>query len=318
MLGHLKEKIRVSQTRIIEWMQRFDGKVNVSFSGGKDSTVLLDLVRRVDPSVKAIYCDTGLEGRQSRKFAINTPNTLVLKPTLTFYDVILKYGYPVISKEVALCIRYARRGAPWALNYLNGLKSNGEPSVYKKNFSNYKYLIDAPFKISDECCGVMKEKPLFDYQKKTGEQPFVAILAEESFRRTTAWRKTGCNAFDSQKPKSKPLSFWNEQDILNYILMTGIDYSPEYGEIVTTGKILKNGKPQLKTTKLKRTGCEFCMFGVQREKKAPNRFEILKEKDPRRYEYVIGGGEFDENGMWQPNKKGLGLAFVLDYMGIRY
>lgn len=43
----LERKIRVTQTRIMEWYMRYDGQVFISFSGGKDSTVLLDLARRV-------------------------------------------------------------------------------------------------------------------------------------------------------------------------------------------------------------------------------------------------------------------------------
>ena len=57
----LEEKIQISTARIIEWYEHWDGKVAVSFSGGKDSTVLLDLVRNVYPDVIAVYSDTGLE-----------------------------------------------------------------------------------------------------------------------------------------------------------------------------------------------------------------------------------------------------------------
>lgn len=55
----LEQKIRSAQTRIIEWYQRWEGGVYVSFSGGKDSTVLLDLVRRIYPEVPAVFVDTG-------------------------------------------------------------------------------------------------------------------------------------------------------------------------------------------------------------------------------------------------------------------
>jgi 3'-phosphoadenosine 5'-phosphosulfate sulfotransferase (PAPS reductase)/FAD synthetase len=42
----LQRKVQVTQTRIIEWYMRWGGQVFISFSGGKDSTVLLDLERR--------------------------------------------------------------------------------------------------------------------------------------------------------------------------------------------------------------------------------------------------------------------------------
>ncbi len=73
---------------------------------------------------------------------------------------------------------------------------------------------------------------------------------------------------------------------------------------------------KLKTTGCDRTGCIFCMFGCHLEKE-PNRFQRLKETHPRQYEYCINGGEMVE-GKWQPNKEGLGLAKVLDYIGVNY
>ena len=59
------------------------------------------------------------------------------------------------------------------------------------------------------------------------------------------------------------------------------------------------------------------MFGCHLEKE-PNRFQRLKETHPRQYEYCIGGGEYDESGIWQPSKQGLGLGKVLDYIGVKY
>ena len=53
-------KIKMSKQRIREFYEHFDGKVYISFSGGKDSTVLLHLVRSLYPNVKAVYIDTGL------------------------------------------------------------------------------------------------------------------------------------------------------------------------------------------------------------------------------------------------------------------
>ena len=43
----LERKIQVTQTRLLEWYQKNDNKCYVSFSGGKDSTVLADLVARI-------------------------------------------------------------------------------------------------------------------------------------------------------------------------------------------------------------------------------------------------------------------------------
>lgn len=105
----LERKIQVTQTRIIEWYQRNNGKVYVSFSGGKDSTVLLDLVRRIYPDVPAVFIDTGLEYPELREFVKTIPNVTWLKPKMNFRKVIEKYGYPVISKEVSKRVHWGKR-----------------------------------------------------------------------------------------------------------------------------------------------------------------------------------------------------------------
>ena len=97
----LERKIQVTQTRIIEWHKHWEGKVYVSFSGGKDSTVLLDLARRIYPDIEAVFVDTGLEYPEIRQFVKTKENVTILKPKIRFDEVIKKYGYPVISKDVS-------------------------------------------------------------------------------------------------------------------------------------------------------------------------------------------------------------------------
>jgi 3'-phosphoadenosine 5'-phosphosulfate sulfotransferase (PAPS reductase)/FAD synthetase len=175
----------------------------------------------------------------------------------------------------------------------------------------------------------MKKKPAHHYQKSTGRMPIIATMADESMIRRNAWLKNGCNAFDAKSPKSQPMSFWTHQDILHYIKKNDIPICSVYGEIVIDqdsefdGQMnlidyLGDYEPEdtLKTTGCDRTGCIFCMFGCHLEKE-PNRFQRLKETHPRQYEYCIGGGEMVD-GKWQPNKQGLGLGHVLDYIGVDY
>ena len=65
---HLSRKVQITTARIIEWYQHYDGKVYVAFSGGKDLTVLFDIVRRIYPDVPAVFSDTGLEYPEVRAF----------------------------------------------------------------------------------------------------------------------------------------------------------------------------------------------------------------------------------------------------------
>lgn len=104
----LERKILISQTRIIEWNQHWKGNVCVSFSGGKDSTVLLNLVHKINPDVPAVFSNTGLEYPEIQKFSREN-NAVFLTPKMRFNEVINVYGYPLIGKEVAGFISYARK-----------------------------------------------------------------------------------------------------------------------------------------------------------------------------------------------------------------
>ena len=106
----LAVKVPKSDQRIKEWVDYFgiDG-VYVSFSAGKDSTVLLDRARKLYPNMKAAFVDTGLEDPKIREFVKSFENVDWLKPKKNFKQVILEYGYPLISKEVAECVSGARK-----------------------------------------------------------------------------------------------------------------------------------------------------------------------------------------------------------------
>lgn len=106
----LAVKIQKTQQRLKEWVDTFgvDG-VYISFSGGKDSTVLLHIARQMYPKIKAVFSDTGLEFPEVRKFVKTFDNVDWVKPKMAFKQVIEKYGYPFISKEVSECVYGARK-----------------------------------------------------------------------------------------------------------------------------------------------------------------------------------------------------------------
>ena len=291
----LERKIQVTQAKIIEWYRHYGGRISCSFSGGKDSLVALDLTRRAFPDIPAVFVDTGLEYPEIREFVKSIPNVTWLRPELPFPKVIGQYGFPVISKDVAKRIYYARKGSEWAIRHLNGFNSNGSPSWYNQRYVRWRFLLEAPFSISDRCCDVMKKRPLHKYVKETGYMPILGTMASESKRREGAYLKTGCNAFEKDPPSSQPLSFWTEQDVLQYLRMTGIPYAPIYGDIVE-----QNGK--LVTTGAHRTGCMFCMFGLHLEKE-PNRFQRMALTHPKQHEFCVGK---------------LGCGKVLDFIGVPY
>ena len=104
----LNIKIQMTKRRIREWYEFWDGQVYVSFSGGEDSTVLLHMVRELYPDVEAVFVNTGLEFPEIQKFVKTFDNVTILRPEMRFDEVIKKYGYPIISKEVSKCVYQGR------------------------------------------------------------------------------------------------------------------------------------------------------------------------------------------------------------------
>lgn len=306
----LERKIQVTQTRLIEWYQKFGGKVYVSFSGGKDSTVLLHIARQLYPDIEAVFVDTGLEYPEIRDFVKTVDNVTWLRPEMNFKKVIETYGYPLISKDVAKQISAARQGAKNAILAFDGKDVAGNETEYRKWYKKWKPLYQSDIPISEKCCEIMKKKPAKKYEKETGRKPILATMAEESILRKNTWLQNGCNAFDSTRPISQPMSFWTEQDVLEYLRRYKVPYASVYGDIVE-----ENGK--LKTAGCNRTGCVFCGFGAHLEKE-PTRFQGLKETHPKLYNYCLNGGKYDDEGLWKPTKDGLGMRHVFDELNRLY
>ena len=74
--------------------------------------MLLDIARRIYPDVPAVFCNTGLEYPEIQSFVRRHENVDIVVPEMRFPDVIEQYGYPLIGKEVAEAIYYARRIMP--------------------------------------------------------------------------------------------------------------------------------------------------------------------------------------------------------------
>lgn len=324
----LAAKVIMTENRIRDWVREFgeDG-VYVSFSGGKDSTVLLHIVRNMYPDIEAVFVNTGLEYPEIQKFVKTFDNVTILRPKMRFDEVIKTYGYPLISKEVSECVGQGRIAIErndgkytYRLKRLNG--DVKQPGGFL-DMSKWKPLLDVDFKLSANCCSVMKKSPIKAHAKKTGKHPITAQMATESRLRTQKWLQHACNGFDMNEPKSNPMSFWTEQDVLQYIKENNLPIASVYGDIVSrdkegyeyTDELVPGGK--LYTTGCYRTGCIFCAFGCHLEKE-PSRFQRLKKTHPRQYEYCIGGGEYDEDGIWKPNKQGLGMGHVFDELNKIY
>lgn len=273
----LDDKILYSTVKIKEFYIAMKGKVYVSFSGGKDSTVLLHLVRSIYPDVPAVFVDTGLEFPEIRGHVKTIENVTWLKPEMSFKRVIEEKGYPVIGKEMSHWIDLAQRGYP------SGIKQMSLDTRY--GGKKYQYLVDAPFKISRDCCDILKKKPAKRYHQDTGRCPYLGMHADEGALRKESFNMKGENQIDATIPKSSPLMIWTDDDIWSYIHRFNLPYASVYD------------------MGYKRTGCIFCMYGITMDR---NRFIKLKTTHPKQWEYC----------MKERDRGGLGLKEVLDYMGI--
>lgn len=199
--------------------------------------------------------------------------------------------------------------------------------------------------MSHYCCAKMKKAPLHKYHHQNNLYPILGTLTEESRIRKQAWLRHGCNAFEGNNPTSQPLSFWTEQNILEYILRYDLDIAPVYGDIIAiddegnsyNARDLLVPCKKLLCSGCDRTGCVYCGFGFHNEK-GTTRFQRLAITHPRQYEYCIGGGKWVDNpyydptapkmdGEWQnwnpkkiwvPSKKGLGMGKVFDMVNEIY
>lgn len=124
------------------------------------------------------------------------------------------------------------------------------------------------------------------------------------------------------------MSFWTEQDVLEYLYQNHIPIAEVYGAIVADeGKgrtqkpsmeleLFDLGKPVFRTTGCSRTGCVYCGFGCHREK-SPNRWELTEKlSNPALIDYMMRGGAFNEKGLWTPDNRGLGFWFVLEWVNL--
>ena len=258
----LKNKIKRTEESIKCWVDSWGvDNVYIAFSGGKDSTVLLHIVRNLYPEIPAVFNNTGLELPEIVQFVRTFDNVVELRPKMPFHRVIKKYGWPVVSKEQSQFIYQYRNSKS---EKLRNLRWNGRKNGRSKISEKWKYLVDAPFKIGHQCCNKLKKEPAKRYEKKTGKHPILGVMAVESSLRR---QMHTCNIYDSKRPVSRPLLHWTEENVWDYIRTFNVEYCKVYDE------------------GWERTGCIFCMYGIQYHN--PNRFQSIKKTHPKLYDYCI-------------------------------
>ena len=288
----LSQKIDHSLGVIDQFYNRLDGKVYVSFSGGKDSTIVLWLARKLFPNIKAAFCNTGNEFPDIVKFVRQFDNVDWVKPKMKPQDVMLSYGFPLVSKKVSMLVDVAKRNP-------NGLVAQKDFSGGKTSYSvpvKWHFLLDVHYRVSSYCCNRLKKDPMKTYAKIHKCAPIMGIMASESnLREKTYVTQGSCNVLTGKHVKSLPLPIWTEQDVWDFINK----YNIPIAEIYQKGA--------------KRTGCMFCGYGCQF--KDHNSLQMVYELYPKWYDkfmdYTNNGVTYREalrdvlsvNGLYLPDER---------------
>lgn len=261
----------------------------VSFSGGLNSTVLLDLARRyVDPNMPGVFCSTGNEYPEIVRFVRHTENVTIIRPIMTPREVIARYGFPLISKEQARIIRQIRTTRSDKLRsyrlYGDGARQSGVLAA------KWRFMTTEPYRVSEECCDMLKKRPFAKYNRITQSLSMVGTMAGESRLREQRYiLRGGCNVFsdDPRKVHSAPLSIWTDADCWDYIHRFDVPYCPIYDVPGIT-----------------RTGCVFCGFGAHLG--GGSRFRVLYTLHPKLYQMAMN---YTNNGYT--------LRYALRRMGVQ-
>lgn len=272
----LNQKIDHTLGAIDAFISRMNGKVYLAFSGGKDSTVLMHLCEILKKDILCVFVNTGCEYPDIIKFVNEMKedghNIKIIRPEYTPRQVWEKYGFPLVSKEVAENIHSIRTNP-------NSIKSQKALGIINPNSmfvlsKKWRYLITEKYETSNMCCKILKKDPSNKISKELGLYPIVGTMASESLlREKTYIRRGGCNVF-GKNAKSLPLSIWMEDDIWAFIKMQNIKIADIYHKGA------------------QRTGCVACGFGCQFENDV--RLKLLYNHYPKYYDMVMG---FKNNGI---------------------
>ena len=326
-------KVRMAELRIEDWARTCDDygmDCHVSV-GGLDSITLLALVRRVlgdsakgvsvssleDKSIQAVHKEMGV---------------IAVKPEKSKLQVIREFGFPIISKQISAKIsRLQTPGddSPIIKAYMTG--DEGAWGGYKHNekfkmpdrwvqlfgglYGHFRPDLCcqcAPFKVSDQCCFWLKEKPLQRYSEEQKSWPFLGLMQSEGGRRQYTLRMHGCNYVGETTARSCPFNYFTHSELLRLAKDMKVHVPEIYGHII------QNPDGSYRTSGAKRTGCSMCGYGIHMDKR-PHHFDQLYEQNPQEWEfwmYKVGWGEvLDYIGVgWRQEGRQMSLFGEIDRM----
>lgn len=284
---NLDDRINDACHRIEELYYETDGKCYVSFSGGKDSTVLLALIKMCEElytipegGIPAVFVNTGIEMGITVDFVKWVkdnyyPNVITIRPEKSFDWVLKNKGKPIKSKLKAEYLGRWHRGNRSRTVYQNlveGKTNAGKRATRLCMGDKDMHMLSDNFPImpSEKCCSYLKKKPVDAYARANAMKGFMtgARIAEggaremnELARHINAERKI-CTAISRGYIRKAPVIDWSDSDAEEFIKTHHVPLSDAY---------TKYG--------FGRTGCMACPFNrnVHRD------LEYLINHEPNRY-----------------------------------
>ena len=353
-----KEKIERQKEKAWEFYEEMKKRscgCHVSV-GGLDSITLFIWLKSIGIHVPAISV-SGIEDRSIQKVH-KALGVEIVKSYKNKTQILNEFGFPVISKRIAgkidllqhptednKTVRHAiitgecGKQGHFAKNSRMKL-----PQKWLKLFGGYENKNEnvnyqrPNFKVSNDCCYWLKEKPCDDWAKAHNSFPYLGLMASEGGQREEALVEHGCNYYGKTVIRSAPFAIFMRDDILQLALEMDKWYQEhtelfktlyyqqpysreEHGEIIpyepleTTipeiyGTIRKHENGKLYTTGAHRTGCSMCGFGIHLEQR-PHRFDRLRERNYKEWRFWMYECCRDE----ETGEK-YGWGRVLDYIGV--
>lgn len=159
----------------------------ISFSGGKDSTVLHYLIDMALPNnnIPRIYANTGIEYQMVRKFVERERERdcriIILNQTRNIKKTLEEYGYPFKSKEHSLRVEQYHKGknANYLKKYISGVdEKRGQLTKHKcPNILKYQFSSDFKLNVSNLCCYKLKKDLMKKWAKENNKKIVITEMS---------------------------------------------------------------------------------------------------------------------------------------------
>ena len=283
------------------------GKCYISFSGGKDSTMLLRLyqmcyeIGSIPSLPKAVFSNTGVEMRASVDFALWVrdnyyKNFEMIRPKEAFPQVIKEYGKPMVSKAKSQFISTYQRALTkgnemtstrlllllYGKSHIDDEKSTSKFKLATRNFNILHPNFD--IKVSDKCCYVLKKSPLMQYALDNDLYGYaLGERNDEGGVRATSNKKRVNNGGQLCTKYKTIGNGKNKRKMI--VKMPIVDWSDEMEEMFRERERVPLSKAYTEYG-CKRTGCAFCPYAFSK-KDVSERLEILFKYEPKMYKYAM-------------------------------